>query len=57
MNVPSGMIVTSFLPMLGFTALVAIFAWPKPNDIKRWEAAILLTLYLSYTVWLVLFST
>ena len=57
MNVPPGMIVASFLPMLGFTVLVALFAWPKPNDIKRWEAAILLALYLSYTVWLVFFST
>lgn len=57
MNVPQGMILTSFLPMLGFTVLVALFAWPKPHNIKRWEAAFLLTLYLGYTIWLVLFST
>jgi cation:H+ antiporter len=54
--VPSSMIVSSFLPMLGFTVLVALLAWPKPNDIKRWEAGLLLTLYLAYTIWLVFFS-
>jgi Ca2+/Na+ antiporter len=36
--------------------LVALLAWPKPNDIKRWEAGLLLTLYLAYTIWLVFFS-
>ena len=57
LTVPAGMIVTSFLPMLGFTLLVALLVLPKPHDIKRWEAALLLTLYLTYTIWLVFFST
>jgi cation:H+ antiporter len=54
--VPPAMILSSFVPMLGFTVLVAIFAWPKPNDIKRWEAAVLLALYIGYTIWLFWFS-
>lgn len=57
LQVPAHMIVTSFLPMLGFTVLVALFVWPKPNDIKRWEATILLVLYFAYTIWLIAFGT
>jgi cation:H+ antiporter len=52
--VPLSMRAFDFPVMLGFTGLVMLFAFTRPNHILRWQGALILILYFAYSAWLFL---